>query len=227
MNWIAELFAPGHSIAWDYISSFSLLHEMLQGIHELVLSLDKEGYEEVREGVWVSPSAVIAPTAFLGSPCIIGDGAEIRHGAFIRGDAVIGAGAVIGNSVEVKNAIISDHAEVPHFNYVGDSILGYRAHMGAGSITSNVRSDRNDVIMHLPEGDVDTGRMKVGAFIGDRAEIGCNAVLNPGTVIGHDSVVYPLSSVRGTVPSMMIAKGREIIPRERIQGPLKEPQSSP
>ncbi len=208
MNLAYELFEPGHTAAWDYLVSFSQLHEALSGIHDFILSSVKHGFVEIGENIWAAPDAMIAPTACIYGPCLIGSGTEIRHGAFIRGDAVIGAGAVIGNSCEIKNAIISDGAEVPHFNYVGDSILGWKAHMGAGSITSNVRSDKRNVVLHLPDGDVDTGRMKVGAFLGDRAEIGCNAVLNPGTVIGKDSMIYPLSMVRGYVQSRMVYKKR-------------------
>ena len=209
---IAELlFKPGHSIAWDYFSSFPLITDSLGGIHDFILSFPKAGYMEVSEGVWAASDVFIAPSACIQPPCIIGKGTEIRHSAFIRGDVIIGENVVIGNSVEVKNAIISDCAEVPHFNYVGDSILGYKAHMGAGSITSNFRSDKKEVVLHLPDGEVFTKRKKVGAFIGDRAEIGCNAVLNPGTVIGHDSVVYPLSSVRGYIPPCMIYKNQNLI----------------
>ena len=214
MTYIDELFSPQHSIAWEYISSFSKLHEMLPGIHDFILSCPKSAFTEISDGVWVSPDAVIAPSALIQPPCIIDSGAEIRHSAFIRGNAVIGKNCVIGNSVEIKNTIISDSAEVPHFNYVGDSILGYKAHMGAGSITSNIRSDKKPIVMHFNDMDVETGMIKIGAFLGDRAEIGCNAVLNPGTVIGHDSIVYPLSSVRGFIPSWMIFKGSGTIQRQ-------------
>ena len=206
MSLFESLFSPGHSIAWSFLSQYPHLFDALSSIHSFILSCPKDGLREIAENIWVGDDAVIAPTALINAPCIIGEGTEIRHGAFIRGNAVIGKYAVIGNSVEVKNAIISDEAEVPHFNYVGDSILGYKAHMGAGAITSNVRSDRKAVVMHLPEGDVFTGRMKVGAFIGDRAEIGCNTVLNPGSVIFPDASVYPLSSVRGFVPASCIYK---------------------
>ena len=213
MNWIHELFSPGHSIAWDYVSSFSFLHEILPGIHDFLLSCDKTGLEEISDGVWVSPSASIAPSATLMPPCIVMAGAEIRQCAYIRGNALIGKGAVIGNSCEIKNALIFDCAEIPHFNYVGDSVLGYKSHMGAGAITSNLRSDKKSIVMHLPDGDIQTDMIKIGAFIGDKSEIGCNAVLNPGTVIGHDSIIYPLSSVRGTVPSMMIFKTSGVVKR--------------
>ncbi len=215
MNLIDVLFVPGHSVAWDYIVSFDFLPDALAGLDTLISSLPKDGLDEISEGVWASPSASIAPSSCIMPPCIIYDDAEIRHSAFIRGNAVIGRGVVIGNSVEVKNSIIFDEAEIPHFNYVGDSILGYKAHMGAGSITSNVRSDKGNIVLHLPDGDFDTKRMKLGAFVGDRAEIGCNAVLNPGTVIGHDSVVYPLSSLRGYLPPSMINKGCGIIAEKR------------
>lgn len=214
MNLIETLFESGHTIAWDYISSFQFLPDALLGIGDFIRGILKTGYDEIREGVWASPSAVIAESACILPPCIIGANTEIRHSAFIRGNAVIGNNVVIGNSVEIKNAIISDCSEVPHFNYVGDSILGFKAHMGAGAITSNVRSDKKNVILHLPDEDIDTKRMKVGAFLGDRSEIGCNSVLNPGTVIGHDAIVYPLSSVRGYVHPSSIYKGfRNIIER--------------
>ena len=206
MSFIEKLFSPGHSIAWDYISSFSELHEILPHIHDFIVSCPKTGLVEIADGVWASPTASIARTAVIMPPCLIGEGAEIRHSAYIRGNAVIGDNAVIGNSCEIKNAIISDNAEIPHFNYVGDSILGYKAHMGAGAITSNVRSDKKPIVLHINGKDLHTKLHKVGAFIGDRAEIGCNAVLNPGTIIGKDSIIYPLSSVRGYVPERMIYK---------------------
>ena len=206
MDWRTDILTEPHTIAWDYLSSFSMLHEALSGIHDFILSYPKDGLVEILDGVWASPEASIAPTACIKPPCIIGRGAEIRHCAYIRGDAVIGDGVVIGNSCEIKNAIISDSAEIPHFTYVGDSILGYRAHLGAGAITSNIRSDRKPIILHLPEGDIETGMIKIGSIIGDRAEIGCNAVLNPGTIIGRDTIIHPLTSVRGYVPSMAIVK---------------------
>ena len=206
MNLVQELFSSGYSIAWEYMASFSFPHEILTGIHAYIRSYPKTGFIEIADGIWASPSAVIAPTALIMPPCIIGDGTEIRHGAFIRGNAIIGNDVVIGNSCEIKNSIISDRAEVPHFNYVGDSILGYKAHMGAGSITSNVRSDRKPIVLHINGEDIQTNMNKVGAFIGDRAEIGCNSVLNPGTIIGKDSIIYPLSSVRGYVAERMIYK---------------------
>ena len=207
MNLIEELFSPFHTIAWEYISSFRSLHEILPGINDFILSYPKTGFVEISEGVWASPSARIAETAMIMPPCIIDENAEIRHSAFIRGNAVIGKGAVIGNSVEIKNAIISDSAEVPHFNYVGDSVLGYKAHLGAGAITSNIRLDKHEIIMHIDNQQIRTGLIKIGAFIGDRAEIGCNSVINPGTVIGHDAVIYPLSSVKGFVPSWTVSNG--------------------
>ena len=204
---IAELlFKPGHSIAWDYFSSFPLITDSLGGIHDFILSFPKAGYMEVSEGVWAASDVFIAPSACIQPPCIIGKGTEIRHSAFIRGNAIIGENAVIGNSVEVKNAIISDCAEVPHFNYVGDSILGYKAHMGAGSITSNVKSDKTLVTVKAEGEEFPTGLKKIGAMLGDRVEVGCNSVLNPGTVIGHDSIVYPVSCVRGFVPARHIFK---------------------
>jgi NDP-sugar pyrophosphorylase family protein len=169
-----------------------------------------EEYDEVAPQIWVHKTATVSPTAFLGSPCIIGEKTEVRHCAFIRGSALIGNDCVVGNSVELKNVILFDGVQVPHFNYVGDSILGYKAHMGAGSITSNVKSDRSLVVIHGEE-DIPTGIKKVGAMLGDFAEIGCNSVLNPGTVIGRDSIVYPLSCVRGFVPERSIYKADGVI----------------
>lgn len=201
-----ELFEEGHSLAWPYFTSFELISDALTGLHDFILSFPKKDLIEYSDGVWIEDGVAISSSAEICPPCIIGKGSEIRHSAFIRGNAFIGRNVVIGNSVEVKNAIISDSSEIPHFNYVGDSILGYKAHLGAGAITSNVKSDKSDVLIRIGDVILNTGRMKVGAFIGDRAEIGCNSVLNPGSVIGRDSIVYPLSSVRGFVPSRSIFK---------------------
>lgn len=163
------------------------------------------------ENIWIAKSASVAPTAFINGPCIIGKEAEVRHCAFIRGNAIVGEGAVVGNSTELKNVILFNKVQVPHYNYVGDSILGFKAHMGAGSITSNVKSDKKPVVIKSADGAVETGRKKVGAFLGDNVEVGCGSVLNPGTVIGRQSNVYPLSSVRGVVPADSIFKKQDDI----------------
>lgn len=207
---ITELFDLTKTIAADYLSKFAYPFEALQGISELIISLgeslDSLVYEKRGENVWVAKSAKVAPTAFLGAPCIIGENTEVRHCAFIRGSALVGNDCVVGNSVELKNVIIFDNVQVPHYNYVGDSILGYHSHMGAGSITSNVKSDKTKVVIKSENESMETGLKKVGAFLGDYAEIGCNSVLNPGTVIGRNSNVYPLSMVRGVVPPNSIYK---------------------
>ena len=207
---ITELFDLTKTMASDYLDSFTYPFEALKGISELIMrigeSLDTDVYEKRGEDVWVAKSAKVAPTAFLGGPCIIGEHTEVRHCAFIRGSALVGNGCVVGNSVELKNVIIFDDVQVPHYNYVGDSILGYQSHMGAGSITSNVKADKTNVVIKLETDSIETGLKKVGAFLGDYAEIGCNSVLNPGTVIGRHSNVYPLSMVRGVVPANSIYK---------------------
>lgn len=210
---------PEHSLAWDYLSGFEYPWEALDGLKEFIRTLGKtlpaEEYECRGDDVYVAKTAKIAPTAFIGGPCIISDGAEIRHGAFIRGSAIVGAGAVVGNSVELKNCILFDGVQVPHFNYVGDSILGYKSHMGAGAITSNVKSDKTLVAVSVGGERLPTGRKKLGAILGDFVEVGCNSVLNPGTVIGSHSNVYPLSSVRGYVPGNSIYKSRGEIAEKR------------
>ena len=175
-------------------------------ILELGASLPEEEYEKRGENIWIAKTAKVAPTASITGPAIIGKDAEIRHCAFIRGNALVGEGAVVGNSTELKNVILFNKVQVPHYNYVGDSILGYRAHMGAGSITSNVKSDKLLVKVHMPDGDLETGLKKFGAMIGDLVEVGCGSVLNPGTVIAKESNIYPLSSVRGCVPGGSIYK---------------------
>ena len=175
-------------------------------IAELGATLPADEYEAREGNVWIAKSAQVAPTAFIGSNVIIGKNAEIRHCAFIRGNALVGEGAVVGNSTELKNVILFNKVQVPHYNYVGDSILGYKAHMGAGSITSNVKSDKTLVIVKTPEGPIPTGLKKFGAILGDNVEVGCGSVLNPGSVVGHDSNIYPLSSVRGVVPANSIYK---------------------
>ena len=209
---IQELYDLSHSLAGDYLASFTYPWEALKGIKDLILQLGPtlEEYEEIAPQIWVHPTATIAPTAYLGAPCIIGPETEVRHCAFIRGSALVGAGCVVGNSTELKNVILFDKVQVPHYNYVGDSILGYKAHMGAGSITSNVKSDKALVVIK-GETNIPTGQKKVGAMLGDNVEIGCGSVLNPGTVIGRNSNVYPLSSVRGVVPANSIYKTGGII----------------
>jgi len=206
----AQLFDLKHTIAAEYLAGFTWPWEALAGIRDLIVTLGEAlpetDYEEISEHVWVARSARVAPTAFLGGPVIVGPEAEIRHCAFVRGSALIGEHTVVGNSTELKNVILFDHVEVPHYNYVGDSILGFHAHMGAGSITSNIKADRKNILIHFPEGSVETGLRKIGAMLGDWTEIGCNSVLNPGTVIGRGTQVYPLSMVRGTVPAGSIYK---------------------
>ena len=207
---IAQLYDLSESMAGQYLSQCTYPWEALSGIKEEVTRLgevlDKTEFNEISPQVWVHKTVKIAPTASIGAPCIIGANTEIRQCAFIRGSAIIGEGCVIGNSVEIKNAIIFDGAQVPHFNYVGDSILGVYAHMGAGSITSNVKSDKKLIVIHAKDGDIPTGLKKTGAFLGDHVEVGCNSVLNPGTVIGRGARVYPLSCVRGVVPADSIYK---------------------
>ena len=207
---IRELYDLNHTMAADYLSGFTYPWEALAGIKSLIVALgeglDPEEYREVSPQVWVHRTAKVAPTAFLGAPCIIGAETEVRHCAFIRGSALVGEHCVVGNSVELKNVILFDNVQTPHYNYVGDSILGYKSHMGAGSITSNVKQDQRPVVVHAPEGDVETGLKKFGAMLGDHVEVGCNSVLNPGTVIGRNSNIYPLSSVRGVVPANHIWK---------------------
>ena len=183
-------------------------------IEALGPTLDPEVFDHPADGIWIAKSAKVAPTACLNGPLIVDEGAEIRHCAFVRGTAIVGKGAVVGNSVELKNCVLFDGVQVPHFNYVGDSVLGYKAHMGAGSVTSNVRSDKRDISIHA-DADIPTGRHKIGAMLGDRAEIGCNSVLNPGTVVGRDCIVYPTSCVRGVIPENHIYKdGAHIVIRE-------------
>jgi len=209
MYTITELFDLEHTLAKAYLEQFAWPWEALRGIKEMILSLGEnlgEEYTEVSPQVWVHRTAKVAPSAYLGAPCIIGPDTEVRHCAFIRGSALVGAGCVVGNSAELKNVILFDGVQTPHYNYVGDSILGYKAHMGAGSITSNVKGDKSPVTVRMGDEAIATGLKKVGAMLGDHAEIGCNSVLNPGTVIGRDAQVYPLSSVRGTVPEKHIWK---------------------
>lgn len=211
---IQNLYDLEHTLAKDYLAGFTYPWEALKGIKELILSLGPtlgDDYEEVSSEVWVHKSAKVMPSAYLGAPCIIGPNTEVRHGAFIRGSALVGADCVVGNSCELKNVILFDHVQTPHYNYVGDSILGYYSHMGAGSITSNVKSDKQLVVVHNGNENIETGLKKFGAMLGDHVEVGCNSVLNPGTVIGRDSRVYPTSCVRGVVPEKSIYKKDDTI----------------
>ena len=210
---INELYDLEHTIAKSYLEQFTYPWEALKGIKDFILELGPTlgfEYKEVSENVWVHESATVAPSAFLGAPCIIGANTEVRHCAFVRGSALVGNDCVVGNSVELKNVILFDHVQTPHYNYVGDSILGYYSHMGAGSITSNVKSDKTLVVVHGKE-NIETGLKKFGAMLGDHVEVGCNSVLNPGTVIGPDSNVYPVSCVRGVIPAHSIVKTGGIV----------------
>ena len=214
---IKELYDLEHTLAKSYLEGFTYPWEALKGIKDLILTLGPtlgEDYEEVQPTVWVHKTAKVFPSAYLGAPCIIGAETEVRHCAFIRGSALVGEGCVVGNSTELKNVILFDKVQVPHYNYVGDSILGYKAHMGAGSITSNVKSDKSLVVIHGAQ-EIPTGIKKVGALLGDCVEVGCNSVLNPGTVIGKNSNVYPTSCVRGTVPANSIYKKNDTIVTKR------------
>ncbi len=218
MYTVKALYDLSHSMAGAYLEGFTYPWEALKGIGDLIRSLgkdlDREEYDEVAQEVWVHRSAKIAPTAYLGAPCIIGANTEVRHCAFVRGSALVGENCVVGNSVELKNVILFDNVQVPHYNYVGDSILGYKAHMGAGSLTSNVKSDKTLVVVHIGEG-IPTGLKKFGAMVGDCVEVGCNSVLNPGTVVGRNSNIYPLSCVRGVVPENCIYKtGGRIVKKQ-------------
>ncbi len=215
---INTLFDVSHTLAGEYLSGFRYPWEALKGIRDIIIklgaALDAKEYNNVSENVWIHKSAKVAPSAFIAGPTIIGAGTEVRHGAFVRGPALVGENCVVGNSVELKNVILFDNVQVPHYNYVGDSILGYKSHMGAGSLTSNVKSDKTNVVIHGEE-EIPTNLKKVGAFLGDFVEVGCNSVLNPGTVIGRNSNVYPLSCVRGVILENCIYKtGGVIVKKE-------------
>ena len=207
---ISELYDLSHTIAADYLRGFEYPWEALKGIKDLIIELGSklspEEYDNPAENVWVHKTAKVFPSAYLGAPCIIGPETEVRHCAFIRGSALVGAGCVVGNSVELKNVILFDGVQTPHYNYVGDSILGYKSHMGAGSITSNVKSDKTNVVIKSGSEKLETGIKKIGAMLGDFVEVGCNSVLNPGTVIGPHSNIYPTSCVRGVVQPESIWK---------------------
>lgn len=206
---ITELFDMKHTIAAPLFEGKTYPWEVLSEIGAFILQLGGQlgaDFEEIEPHVWVHKTASIAPTASITGPCIIDAGTEVRHCAFIRGNALVGKDCVVGNSTELKNVVLFDHVQVPHYNYVGDSILGYCSHMGAGSITSNVKSDKTPVIVKEGDARYETGRKKMGAILGDHVEVGCGSVLNPGTVIGADTNIYPLSSVRGVVPAGSIYK---------------------
>lgn len=216
---VSDIFDLSHTIASKLLESCKFPWEVLDKISDYIiktgLELPTDEYKKIAENVWVSNSATISPTATAQGPCIIGHKAEIRHCAFIRGSAIIGESAVVGNSTEIKNAILFDCVQVPHYNYVGDSVLGYCAHLGAGAITSNVKGDKTPVVVKNKKDVYETGYKKFGAIVGDYAEIGCNSVLNPGVIIGRNTQVYPLSSVRGCVPSNSIYKKEGTIIKKR------------
>ncbi len=219
---LRELYDLSHTLASEYLSQFEYPWEALGGISDFILALGKtlpmDEYHHptdwdgnVLEDVWVANDATVFKTAYLHGPCIIGHGTEVRQCAFVRGSALVGENCVVGNSTELKNVILFDNVQVPHYNYVGDSILGYKAHMGAGSITSNVKSDKTLVVVKSGVEAIETGRKKFGAMLGDRVEVGCNSVLNPGSVLGRDVSVYPTSCVRGVVPEGHIWKDKDHI----------------
>ena len=207
---VKVLYDLNETIAKDIFDGVTYPWEVLPKIGDFILelgnTLPKEEYDQVGENVWIAKSANVFPSAYIHGPAIIGKNAEVRHCAFIRGNAIVGEGAVVGNSTELKNVILFNKVQVPHYNYVGDSVLGYKAHMGAGSITSNVKSDKKLVVVKTPEGGIETGRKKFGAMLGDEVEVGCGTVLNPGSVVGRHTNIYPLSSVRGYVPAGSIYK---------------------
>lgn len=209
-DFIKTQLSLDHTVAAKLFENKKYPHEVLPEINDFIYSLGEdlpnELFDKRGDGIWIAKSAKIAPTAFIGSPCIIDENAEIRHCAFIRGSAIVGKGAVVGNSTELKNVILFDGVQVPHYNYVGDSVLGYKSHLGAGSITSNVKSDKTHVFISYGGDRFDTKMKKVGAFLGDFVEVGCGSVLNPGSVIASKSSVYPLSSVRGFIAENSIYK---------------------
>ncbi len=222
---VKQLYTLEETIARDIFDGVTYPWEVLPKISSFILELgaslsDKE-YEKRGENIWIARSANVAPTAFINGPAIIGKNAEVRHCAFIRGNAIVGEGAVVGNSTELKNVILFNKVQVPHYNYVGDSVLGYKSHMGAGSITSNVKSDKKLVVVKTPEGNLETGMKKFGAMLGDEVEVGCGSVLNPGTVVGSHSNIYPLSSVRGFVPGNSIYKKQGEVVEKREDGAEK------
>ena len=216
---VKENYSLDQTIAKDIFNGVTYPWEVLPKISNFILelgaTLSEDEYEKRGENVWVAKSAKVAPTAFINGPAIIGKDAEVRHCAFIRGNAIVGEGAVVGNSTELKNVILFNKVQVPHYNYVGDSVLGYKSHVGAGSITSNVKSDKKLVVVKAGEEKIETGMKKFGAMLGDEVEVGCGSVLNPGTVVGNHSNIYPLSSVRGFVPANSIYKKKgEVVTKE-------------
>ena len=209
---IKDLFNLDETIARDLFDGVTYPWEVLPKIGEFIVKLGEtlslDEYDKRGDNVWIANDAKVFESAYINGPCIIGKGAEVRHCAFIRGNAIVGEGAVVGNSTELKNVVLFNKVQVPHYNYVGDSILGFKAHMGAGSITSNVKSDKKLVVIKDGKDTIETGLKKVGAFLGDNVEVGCGSVLNPGTVIGRESNIYPLSSVRGVVAGGSIYKNK-------------------
>lgn len=207
----ADLFDLSHTLAAPWLARTEYPWEILDRIKDIIAAIGEtlpaDAFDHPADGVWIAKDAEVFPSAYIGAPCIIGRGTQVRQGAFIRGGALVGDGAVIGNSTELKNCILFDGVQAPHFNYVGDAVLGYRAHLGAGAVTSNVKSDKTPVVVQNGKERIETGRRKLGAMVGDWVEVGCNSVLNPGTVIGRESRVYPLSCVRGVVPPRHIVKG--------------------
>lgn len=215
---VNDLLDLSHTLAKPYFMEICYPWEILKQIKGIITdigkTLPKDDYEQIESDIWVAKDADVFESAYLTGPLIVGHNAQIRHCAFIRGAALIGEGVVVGNSVELKNCILFDGVQVPHYNYVGDSVLGYKAHMGAGSVTSNVKSDKRNVVVHCADISIETGLRKFGAILGDRAEIGCNSVLNPGSVVGRDCMVYPTSCVRGVIPEKSIFKNSgEVIKR--------------
>jgi len=214
-----RLFSKGHTLAEELLFSQEYPWQILPLIHDYILKkgagLPADRFDRIDETIWIAKSAKVAKTACINGPCIIDEEAEVRHCAFIRGNAIVGKKAVVGNSTELKNVILSDRVQVPHYNYVGDSVLGYKAHMGAGSITSNVKSDKTLVVIKVGEDRIETGLKKVGAMLGDEVEVGCQSVLNPGTIVGSNTNIYPLSSVRGFVPGHSIYKKASEVAEKR------------
>ena len=214
-----ELYDLTHTLAKPLLETYEYPWQALGEIKNFIIALgntlDNNRYDMVSENVWVAKSAKVFPSAYLASPCIIGENAEVRHCAFIRGSVLVGNNCVVGNSTEIKNSILFDNVQVPHYNYVGDSILGYKSHLGAGAITSNVKSDKTPVSVKTPDGRVETGLKKFGAMVGDGTEVGCNSVLCPGTVLGKNVTVYPLSRVRGFIPENHIFKSEKSIVEKR------------
>lgn len=216
---IGNLYNLDETIAKELLESVTYPWDALPKIAEFIVELgnklDTNKYNKIGEDIWIAKTAKVAPTAFISGPAIIGENAEIRHCAFIRGKAIVGEGTVVGNSTELKNVILFNKVQVPHYNYVGDSILGYKSHMGAGSITSNVKSDKKLIVIKDGEEEIETGMKKIGAMLGDEVEVGCGSVLNPGTIVGKNTNIYPLSSVRGVVPEKSIYKNKNEIVEKR------------